>query len=105
MSDERTPEQKETGILAEAIGAGVTFPVAVLVGWFAGRWADRHLSLAPWGTIIGMMLGLGAALVPIFRLSAAFDRAERERLRRGGAPTPPSADDPPGDGPGTPKEP
>lgn len=97
-TDPRTPEQKKRGILAGILSAGVTFPVAVLVGFFAGRWVDRRFGLEPFGLLVGVMLGLGAALVPLFRASAAWDRADRE-AKNPTDPAPPTPPDAPPPGP------
>lgn len=90
--DSRTPDEKKRGILAGILSAGVTFPVAVLVGFFAGRWVDRRFDTEPFGLLVGVMLGLGAALVPLFRASAAWEKADVEGKR------------PPGPGPSSPPD-
>ncbi len=68
-------------------GIGVEFAAAVagftLVGW----WVDRHWNLAPWGLIIGAVLGLVGGMYNLIRESlAAFKPPTDEGSKR----TPPS---------------
>ena len=83
MENGRTPDQKQRGLLAEVLTAGITFPICVLSGYWIGSKADRAFGIAPFGLLAGVLLGLAAALVPVFRLSAAWDRIEREKKRNG----------------------
>jgi len=81
-SGEPTPEQKQKGILAEVLSAGFIFPLCVLIGYFLGSRVDRALGSSPFGTLIGVFLGFGAALIPVFRLSAAYERLEQKKKRQ-----------------------
>jgi len=37
--------------------AGVSFAVTILVGVYAGVWADRHWGTDPWGVVVGAVVG------------------------------------------------
>jgi ATP synthase protein I len=71
------PERKQRGLLAEALSAGALFPASILAGFLVGKGFDRLFGTDPIGLVVGVLLGFAAALVPLFRLSAAWDRSER----------------------------
>ncbi len=64
-------------------------PAAVLVGWLAGAGLDKWLHTG-WLYLAGIVLGIAAGFVQIFRLVAASGReplpgaAEKSRKRKGG---------------------
>jgi len=50
---------RQLGLLASIPALMV---VAPLIGLFAGQWVDRRFHLDPWGAIVGLALGFGAAV-------------------------------------------
>lgn len=40
---------------------------AVIVGIAAGRWFDHTFATAPWATVAGIVLGMGAGLWSIYK--------------------------------------
>ena len=84
MAEQQDPEQRQRGLLAEVLTAGITFPICVVVGWLGGSFVDRKLGSSPFGVLFGVLLGLAAALIPVFRLSQAYERLEQEKKRRAG---------------------
>jgi F0F1-type ATP synthase assembly protein I len=50
---------RQLGLLASIPALMV---VAPLLGLFAGQWVDRKFHLDPWGVIVGLLLGFGAAV-------------------------------------------
>lgn len=69
---------------------GIQFPVAIALGFFWGRWMDRHLGTWPWLTGLFTLFGIAAAFVNLFRITAAAAREEEAAAED----TPPSdADD------------
>jgi F0F1-type ATP synthase assembly protein I len=83
VAEDPSPEERQRGLTAEIITAGITFPVCVVLGWLGGSFADRKLGTSPIGVLLGVLLGLGAALVPVFRISQAYERIEEEKRKRG----------------------
>lgn len=53
-----------------ALGAvgnvGFALASSVVVGLLLGRWADKNLNTFPWGTTIGIVLGMAAGLWSIY---------------------------------------
>jgi F0F1-type ATP synthase assembly protein I len=56
--------------------SGIGFEVAALVGGcaFAGYWFDRHFKSAPWGLLVGCLLGLVSGMYQLIRESLAANR-------------------------------
>jgi F0F1-type ATP synthase assembly protein I len=63
------------------VGVGVGFAAYTTAGWFAGRWVDDRCGYAPWGATVGVLLGITLAVWDLLRLSAALERADREKKR------------------------
>ena len=60
---------------------GIQFPVAIAIGYFFGRFLDRHLSTWPWLTILFSLFGIAAGFVNLFRITAEAGRSEEDQLR------------------------
>ena len=57
---------------------GIQFPVAIALGFFAGRWLDQQLNTAPWLMIVFSLCGIAAGFVNLFRITAQASRAEEQ---------------------------
>lgn len=53
--------------VAQFLGLGVQFCAAILVGVFAGQWADRRFGTEPWMILVGAFLGFGGGLWSMYR--------------------------------------
>jgi F0F1-type ATP synthase assembly protein I len=83
MSQEKRPPKMKKGGKYTAAGLYITVPTlmaaAILIGFFAGHWADGHFGTEPYLTLVGLALGFGAAAREIFRLvkkAQAMDEEE-----------------------------
>lgn len=79
MSDERPPPDRrwirQLGVLS---GVGLTLVIATVLGLVGGRYLDRWLGTDPWLTLVGLLLGIAAGFVNLFRAVGLFD-GERDR--------------------------
>lgn len=57
---------------------GMMFPVATAIGFFAGYYVDRWLGTSPWLAILGLALGVAAAIRNLLRTVAIED----DQIRR-----------------------
>ena len=57
---------------------GIQFPVAIAIGFFAGRWLDKQLNTAPWLMLVFSLCGIAAGFVNLFRITAQAGRAEEQ---------------------------
>lgn len=57
---------KPTLISAHAT-IGIEIVIAILLGLWLGTWLDQHWAIAPWGTMAGFTVGIGAAIKALTR--------------------------------------
>jgi len=60
--------------LGELSSIGITLVVATVIGLAGGYYLDRWLGTSPWLTLIGLIFGIAAGFVNLFR---SVKRAER----------------------------
>jgi ATP synthase protein I len=61
--------------LGELSTIGMTLVVATVIGLAGGYYLDRWLGTSPWLTLIGLLFGIAAGFVNLFR---AVKRADRD---------------------------
>jgi ATP synthase protein I len=60
---------------------GIQFPVAMLIGFFWGKWMDGIFGTWPWLTMVFSLFGIIAGFVNLFRMTAQASRTEEDQLR------------------------
>jgi F0F1-type ATP synthase assembly protein I len=55
---------------------GIFFGVAICLGVFAGRWADRRWHTGPWLELVGLGIGLASSFRELYRVSKKALREE-----------------------------
>ena len=53
---------------------GLELAIAVLLGLFAGLWADKKLGTGPWLMLLGLVFGMIAGARAIYRVVREADR-------------------------------
>jgi ATP synthase protein I len=61
--------------LGELSSIGLTLVVATVIGLVGGYYVDRWLGTTPWLLMVGLVLGIAAGFVNLFR---SVKRAERD---------------------------
>lgn len=75
--------------IADASSLGLAFPIAIVIGYFFGRWLDRVLGTAPWMMAIFSIFGIAAGFLNALRTAIRIGREEDEESSqsdRGGKP-------------------
>jgi F0F1-type ATP synthase assembly protein I len=67
---------------ARHAGAGLQFAASVVVFLYAGQWVDRKFGTEPWGLLVGVFTGAGAAFYSLYRRLMADVRREEEARRK-----------------------
>ncbi|PKL44831.1 MAG: hypothetical protein CVV41_05550 [Candidatus Riflebacteria bacterium HGW-Riflebacteria-1] len=74
---------RQAGAAGMVLSIGFTGGVCLAVGLFIGYKIDGYFLSEPWGIIIGMIIGLAAALVQTWKqLRESMDKFARENDRR-----------------------
>ena len=79
MSSER--RKRAAGSLrriADASSIGLAFPIAIVIGYFWGRWLDRVFGTDPWLTIAFSIFGVAGGFLNAFRTAVRIGREEDE---------------------------
>ncbi|MEW6447890.1 MAG: AtpZ/AtpI family protein [Bacillota bacterium] len=67
-------------VFALASSISVQFAVSVVVGWWIGHFFDRRLHLeTPWLGVGGLLLGVGAGIYGIIRLTGRFSCSKENK--------------------------
>ena len=74
MANRSTPSVTTIQALSVASQFGVTLAISVVLGYFAGHWLDDRLNTGIIFTLIGVLLGLVAAVLNTIRLYTALMR-------------------------------
>ena len=60
--------------LAELSSIGLTLVLATVIGTVAGYYADRWLGTGPWLLLLGLVFGIAAGFVSMYRSIKAAER-------------------------------
>jgi len=71
------PGEKQTN-WGRGLASGFEIAVGVAVGYFAGNWLDQRYGWAPWGVLVGMMLGLIAGAYLLIKEVNRMDRQDKQ---------------------------
>jgi F0F1-type ATP synthase assembly protein I len=74
MANRTTPTVTTFQALAVASQFGITLAISVVLGYLAGHWLDDRLNTGIIFTLIGVLLGLVAAVLNVIRLYTALMR-------------------------------
>jgi F0F1-type ATP synthase assembly protein I len=57
--------------LGQLSTVGMSFVLAIVMGFAAGYWLDSWLGTRPWLSFLGFFLGLGAGVLNVYRVLQA----------------------------------
>jgi F0F1-type ATP synthase assembly protein I len=70
--------------IADVSTLGLAFPIAILIGYFSGRWLDGVFGTAPWLMAIFSIFGIAAGFLNAIRTALRVGREEDEAAKRPG---------------------
>lgn len=53
---------------------GIEIAVAIVIGYFGGRYLDRKFGTTPWIGYLGLLAGVGAAIKALVRVARSYRR-------------------------------
>jgi F0F1-type ATP synthase assembly protein I len=62
--------------IADASSLGLAFPIAIVIGYFFGRWLDGVLGTAPWMMAMFSIFGIAAGFLNAIRTAIRIGREE-----------------------------
>ncbi len=85
MKGRRREQADSARRLADASAVGLAFPIAILLGYFAGKLLDDAFGSGPWLTYILTVIGVAAGFLNAIRVALRVGKEEDEAgSRRGG---------------------
>lgn len=70
--------EKKSGSGVRGVGVAVALSaqlvLAIVLGFLLGHWLDHVFHTSPWLTIVGVLVGIGAGFLGLFRLSRVLSR-------------------------------
>ena len=54
---------------ARYAGIGLELGLSVAIGYFVGTWLDEQYGFAPWGGLVGVILGFSSGLRSLFKIA------------------------------------
>ena len=54
---------------AKYASVGIEFGISIAVGYFIGDWAQDRWGFAPWGSMIGVLIGFSSGLRSLMRIA------------------------------------
>lgn len=82
MAAEKRPDDDVNWGALAAVGLQVA--VGVALGYGVGWWLDRRFGWAPWGAVVGSMLGLASGLYLLMKDVARLNRDDEAKPRKPG---------------------
>jgi F0F1-type ATP synthase assembly protein I len=68
MTDDRLVDKQQLKLATRVSAVGIEIVLAVLVGYFGGRWLDRHLDTTPYLAYLGLACGLFAGFKSLWTI-------------------------------------
>lgn len=57
---------------------GLEIAVALVIGYFGGKWLDSKLGTAPWLGYFGLICGIGAGIKALVRVTRQYKKLTEE---------------------------
>lgn len=64
--------------MADALSLAATFAAALLLGYYAGKYLDGRFGIAPWGTVIFVLIGMATGLKMMYERAMKKQAARQE---------------------------
>ena len=77
--DPPRPDRRWVRQLAVLSGVGLTLVISTVLGLWGGYALDGWLGTSPWLTLIGLLFGIAAGFVNLFRAVGVFDGERHDR--------------------------
>ncbi len=69
-------EPRERGIWGDLIAMGMVFPIAIVLGFFGGRWIGGWFGHPAVGQWIGLVYGVATGFWELYKVTQKLDRLD-----------------------------
>lgn len=67
---------QERSLWGELLALGITFPIAITLGFFLGKWIGGKLGHEKIGQYIGLIWGIATAFFELFKTAKRLDKMD-----------------------------
>nr|WP_320133145.1 AtpZ/AtpI family protein [uncultured Holophaga sp.] len=78
----------------DLLSLGMVFPLCIVLGYFAGRWAGGKLGYPTAGMWVGLVWGIAAAFWELYKVTKKLDRMDAVQGKSDEKPRDPHDSDP-----------
>jgi hypothetical protein len=73
---DKDAEPRERAIWGDLISLGMVFPIAIVLGFYGGRWIGGWFGHAAVGQWIGLAYGIATAFYELYKTTKRLDRMD-----------------------------
>lgn len=77
-------DPKERAIWGDLLGLGMVFPIAIVLGWFLGRYLGGLWGHQQVGSWIGLLWGIATGFWELYKVTVKLDRMDKAKESQGG---------------------
>jgi hypothetical protein len=82
-------EPGERAIWGDLISMGMVFPIAIVLGFFGGRWIGGWLGYPKAGQWIGLAYGIATGFWELYKVTQKLDRLDQQNQKKQNPPEDP----------------
>ncbi len=76
-------DPKERALWGDLLSLGMVFPIAILLGWFLGKWIGGALGNAQAGALIGLVWGVATGFYELYKVTIRLNRKRPDESEGG----------------------
>ncbi|MBK8727290.1 MAG: AtpZ/AtpI family protein [Holophagaceae bacterium] len=67
-------DPKERALWGDLVSLGMVFPIAIVLGWFLGKWIGGKLGHPEAGSLIGLFWGVATGFYELYKVTMRLNR-------------------------------
>jgi len=67
-------DPKERALWGDLLSLGMVFPIAIVLGWFIGKWVGGKLGHPEAGALIGLLWGVVTGFYELYKVTMRMNR-------------------------------
>jgi hypothetical protein len=67
-------DAKERALWGDLLSLGMVFPIAILLGWFIGKWVGGKLGHPETGALVGLFWGVVTGFYELYKVTVRMNR-------------------------------